>query len=76
MVNIVGKSSNSKTFYITYAFVSNEKECTYQWVLETLRDLLHTRLIPLPTTIFSDDAKSLLAALATVLPTTISLLCV
>lgn len=76
MVNIVGRSANGKTFYITCAFVSYERESAYQWVLETLRDLLHTRSIPLPTTVFSDDAKSLLAALTTVLPTTISLLCI
>jgi hypothetical protein len=76
MVNIVGRSANGKTFFIVCAFVSFERESAYQWVLETLRDLLYTRLIPLPITIFSDDAKSLLAALATVLPTTISLLCV
>jgi hypothetical protein len=76
MVNIVGRSCNGKTFYVACAFVSHERECAYQWVLKSLRDLLHTRSIPLPITIFSDDAKSLLAALATVFPTTISLLCV
>lgn len=76
LVDIVGRAANSRTFYIACAFVSDEKEGAYQWVLERLRDALHKNQIPIPLTIFEDDAESLLAALATVFPSTTSLLCV
>jgi hypothetical protein len=76
MVNIVGRSAIGGTFYVACAFISDEREDSYRWVLETLRDILHSRQIPLPTTTFSDDAESLLAALATVMPDTRALLCV
>lgn len=76
LVNIVGRAANGRTFYLACAFVSDEKESAYQWVLECLRESLHKNHIPLPLTIFSDDAESLLAAIATIFPSTTSLLCI
>lgn len=76
MVDIVGKTATGFTIFIACAFVSDEREPTYQWVLERLRDILKKNQIPHPLTIFSDDADSLLAAIATVFPGTTALLCV
>lgn len=76
MIDIIGRSANGKTFFVACAFVSNEKEGTYRWVLKTLQDLLEKHQIPYPTTTFSDDEESLLAAMATVFPNTTALLCV
>jgi hypothetical protein len=76
MVDIVGRAANGGTFYVGCAFVSDEKEDSYRWVLGELRGILHSCSIPLPTTIFSDDADSLLAALAAELPETRALLCI
>lgn len=75
MVDIVGRAANGGTFYVGCAFVSDEED-SYRWVLGELRGILHSRSIPLPTTVFSDDADSLLAALAAELPETRALLCI
>jgi hypothetical protein len=76
MVDIVGRAVNGGIFYVGCAFVSDEKEDLYRWVLRELRGILYSRSIPLPTTVFSDDADSLLATLATELPETRALLCI
>jgi hypothetical protein len=76
MVDIVGRAANGGIFYVGCAFVSDEKEDLYRWVLGELCGILYSCSIPLPTTIFSDDADSLLAVLAAELPETRALLCI
>lgn len=82
MVNIVGihnigsmyKSTSSlQSFYIGSAFVSNEKEVSYTWVLEQLKDVIFNSSSP--GIFVTDDDKALGAALRTVFPDTPQTLC-
>ncbi|GJU29831.1 FAR1-related sequence 5-like protein [Tanacetum coccineum] len=45
-VEIVGITSTSKTFCIAFAFISEEKEKNYEWVLERLKLTLEGCMLP------------------------------
>ena len=85
LVNIVGTSNSSsikgsnrlQTFAIAAAFVNNETENTYQWILEELRDAVwptETRY-KLPSVIVTDNEQALRNAIENVFPESQHLLC-
>lgn len=52
LVNIVGMTATKKTFFVACVFVSSERQESYDWVLDTLRDILDLQQIPIPETFF------------------------
>ncbi|GJU14208.1 FAR1-related sequence 5-like protein [Tanacetum coccineum] len=59
-VEIVGITSTSKTFCIAFAFISEEKEKNYEWVLERLKLTLEGCM--LPRVIITDRELALIAS--------------
>ena len=72
-VEIVGVTSTRKTFCIAFAFISEEKEKNYKWVLErlklTLEGCMHPRVI------ITDRDLALINAYKKVFPNATRLLC-
>ena len=72
-VEIVGVTSTRKTFCIAFAFISEEKEKNYKWVLErlklTLEGCMHPRVI------ITDRELALINAYKKVFPNATRLLC-
>ena len=75
LVNIVGMTATKKTFFVACVFVSSERQESYDWVLDTLRDILDLQQIPVPETFFCDNCTALLTAIDQALPGTKGLLC-
>ncbi|GJS13366.1 FAR1-related sequence 5-like protein [Tanacetum coccineum] len=72
-VEIVGITSTSKTFCIAFAFISEEKEKNYEWVLERLKLTLEGCM--LPRVIITDRELALIGACKKVFPNATRLLC-
>lgn len=74
-VEIVGVTSTSKTFLIACAraFVRNEKETIYKWVLECIKEPLDEGIDK--RVILTDQELSLLNACWDVLPDAVRKLC-
>jgi hypothetical protein len=68
LLDIIGKSSVGKSFYIGLAFIANEKEAAYKQVLQWLKGLLNQQQIPYPKTIMTDKEKALRNAVSEVYP--------
>lgn len=75
LLNIVGVSSVGATFFAGFAFLQNEREESYRFALQSLRDILQQGQITMPSTIFTDKEQALLNALNAVLPEAKSMLC-
>lgn len=85
LVNIVGTSNASsvkggnrlQTFAIAAAFVNNETEQTYNWILEELREAVWPieANYKLPSIIVTDNEQALRNAIETVFPESQHLLC-
>lgn len=85
LVNIVGTSNVSsqngsnqlQTFSIAAAFVNNEKEETYTWILTELRDAIwpSSTKLTMPSVIVTDNEQALRNAIESVFPESQHLLC-
>ena len=73
---IVGHTALGTTFYVGFAFLANEREADYQWVLQALHTYLTEMSISFPTVVVTDRDLALINALATVFPLVSHLLCV
>ena len=69
-------SSTSSTFYVGFAFVKDEKQQTYEFVLKCLDNLCRQLNIPSLTTIFVDKDQGLINALEVVFPGVNIILCI
>ncbi|KAL4569437.1 hypothetical protein LXL04_025075 [Taraxacum kok-saghyz] len=72
-VEIVGVTSTNKTFSIAFAFIMNEKEESYNWVLSCLRSTLENCMHP--RVIVTDRDLALMNASRRVFPNAARLLC-
>ena len=72
-VEIVGVTSTNKTFSIAFAFIMNEKEESYNWVLTCLRSTLENCMHP--RVIVTDRELALMNTCRRVFPNAARLLC-
>ena len=73
LVEIVGVTSTGKTFSLAYAFIVNEREANYQWVLRCLRSTLADSFAV--RVVLTDRELALMRALKVVMPEAKQLLC-
>ena len=76
LLNIAGQSPTNKTFCIGFAFIHNEREESFIFVLTVLRKLYEDLNIPLPSAAVIDKNRALINSLKEVLPNTHILLCI
>jgi hypothetical protein len=74
LFEIVGVTSTQMSFSVGFAFIANEKEDNFAWVLETCMTLLHSEGT-VPKVIVTDRDTALMNAVAKVLPNTTALVC-
>uniref|UniRef100_A0A251T3Z4 Putative MULE transposase domain, FHY3/FAR1 family n=1 Tax=Helianthus annuus TaxID=4232 RepID=A0A251T3Z4_HELAN len=65
-LQVVGMSSTNHTFCVAHAFLSNEQEATYVWVLERVRSMLHECMEP--RLILTDRDQALINACRKIFP--------
>ncbi|CEG77207.1 hypothetical protein RMATCC62417_12000 [Rhizopus microsporus] len=72
------KRSSLRTFEIAGAWISKEKELSFEWTLQCLKNVVwpeHFRgKIPLPSVIVTDNERALRSAILTVFPSTLNML--
>ena len=79
MLIYIGIDNNSKSFYICFAFLPNQKEDSYTWAIGCIKELftkLNTPTIIVgPSAIATDYDQALRNAITTVFPESPALLC-
>jgi MULE transposase domain len=75
LLDIVRSTACKSTFYVSFAFVSNERESSYEFVLKNLTDIYRQLTLPSPKSILTDKDKALLNAVSKVFPQTDTMLC-
>lgn len=73
LLEVVGVTSTSKTFYIAFAFLQAEKENNYEWALQKLKRLFEPHA--LPNVFVTGKEQALIHAVHTVFPNCKHLLC-
>ncbi|KAL2007168.1 hypothetical protein VTN00DRAFT_8606 [Thermoascus crustaceus] len=76
LLNIVGHTATGGTFYIGFTFIQDEKQNTYKFVLNCLRDVYDKLNLVPPRTVLVDKDKALINALKQVFPETNVMLCI
>ena len=76
LLDIVGVTATNSTFYVGFAFVKDEKQPTYEFVLKCLDNLYRQLNIPSPMTTFVDKDQGLINALEVVFPGVNIILCI
>lgn len=76
LLDIVGVTAMNTTYFVGFAFVSDEQQSSYEFVLRCLEAVCHRIGVHVPETIISDKDTGLLNALGVVLPATNSMICV
>jgi MULE transposase domain len=76
LLDIVGATSTRNSFYAGFAFLQNEQETSYRFILDCLREVYKDAdfLISAPYTIFVDKEPALINAIDE-LPFTEAILC-
>jgi hypothetical protein len=75
LIDIIGITNINTNFFIAFAFVQNEDEEAYTWVLNYLKTLYSTHELPLPIVVGTDRELALINSLETVFSTTKHMLC-
>lgn len=75
LFTVVGLTSFGSTFHVAFAFLSQERQSDYEWVLRQLRALYESIDLALPVTLFTDRDRGLMVACRTVFPAAINVLC-
>jgi hypothetical protein len=73
LFELVGETSTEETFNIGFAFMSNEKEENFTWVLQQCICLLRNKLKP--KVVVTDRDAALMSAVATVFPDSAHMVC-
>jgi alpha-glucosidase len=73
LFELVGQTSTEETFNIGFAFMSNEKEENFTWVLQQCVCLLRNKLRP--NVVVTDRDAALMSAVATVFPDSAHMVC-
>jgi hypothetical protein len=74
LFEIVGETSCEETYSVGFAFMSNEKEENFTWVLQQCKGLLRSKEVK-PKVIVTDRDAALMNAVATVFPESAHLVC-
>ena len=75
LLDIVGSTACNGTFYVAFAFLSTEKQESYDFVLNNLANVYRQLTLPPPKTILTDKDKALLKSINEIFPRTDSMLC-
>lgn len=76
VLNIVGSTACNKTFFAGFGFISNEKEESYNFLLQCLIDILDKEKINHPQTILTDKEKGLMNAIEQYFPFASNVICI
>ena len=76
LMTIAGQTALGTTFLIGFAFLSNEKQGNFEWVLEQLKDLYKSLGLKDPNVVVNDCDEALMNALDVALPEASKLLCI
>jgi hypothetical protein len=77
LLDIVGVTATNKTFYVGFAFLGDEKQPSYEFVLRNLK-CIYSQLnlsIIAPATVLTDKDRALINALHVVFPETNTMVC-
>ncbi|OBR04563.1 MULE transposase domain-containing protein [Colletotrichum higginsianum IMI 349063] len=75
LLDIVGVDACQRSFCIAFAFLSSKTEDNYTWALERVRSLYDQCNASMPAVILTDRCLACIDAVATVFPSSASLLC-
>jgi hypothetical protein len=75
LLNICAITGGNKVIQVGLAFLSDETEKSYKWVLGHLQGMMQRHLIPQPFTIVTDRELALIKAIDTLFPGSIHILC-
>lgn len=76
LLDIVGCNAMNSTFYVGFAFLSNERQETYEFVLNNLKTSYEHYQLPRLRTVLTDKEDALINAVKTVFPSANTLICI
>jgi hypothetical protein len=76
LVNIVGSTTNNRSFFVGSAFIQTETTSSFIWLLECIQELYKQAELPDPRIIITDADQALTTAITVIFPTTQHLWCV
>jgi hypothetical protein len=76
LLNIVGFASIGQIFYISFAFMCDEQEETYEVMLICLAEVYNSLDLTYPQTILTDKERALYNAIKTIFPDTNHMICI
>jgi len=75
LLDIVGCNAMNSTFYVGFAFVSNEQQDMYEFVLQHLKTSYEHHQLPQLRTVLTDKDDALINAVKAVFPSADNLIC-
>jgi hypothetical protein len=72
----VGFTATGVSAYLSFAFIQNKQQPTYEVVLDFLTDAYDKLELEYPRTILIDKEEGLINAIYTVFPTTDTIICI
>ena len=75
MLDIVGFTATGSTFYVGFAFVRDEKDDSYEVILNCLAKVYEALGLEPPRTILTDKEQALMNAMKVVFPSTKHMIC-
>jgi hypothetical protein len=76
LLDIVGITATSATFFVGFGFIQNEQQTSYDFILRSLESVYRQIGLLSPQTIMTDKDKALLRAIEDVFPIADSMLCI
>ena len=76
LLDILGCDAMNSTFYIGFAFVSDERQNIYEFILHHLKTSYESRQLPQLRTVITDKDDALISAVKAVFPSADNLICI
>src|SRR6267143_4948718 len=75
LLDILGCNAMNSTFYIGFAFVSDEQQNIYEFILQHLKTSYESHQLPQLRTVITDKDDTLISAVKAVFPLADNLIC-
>ncbi|KAJ5251594.1 hypothetical protein N7489_002004 [Penicillium chrysogenum] len=76
LLDIVGFAATGSTYYLGFAFIKDEKDDSYEVVLNCLAEVYESLGLDPPRTILTDKEQALMNAIETIFPSTKNMICI
>ncbi|CDM28338.1 Probable transposable element [Penicillium roqueforti FM164] len=76
LLAIVGFAATGSTFHIGFAFMKNEKQDTYELILDRLAEAYESLGLKYPPTILTNKEEALMKAIEAIFPDTKNMICI